>query len=73
MSITCIELQERRRWRLMFPLLAEPRTAGVCLEDGEGDTILELFDISGHLAYLVQMGKDPMRFILATDLDSRVH
>jgi len=65
-----IELQEQRQWRKMLPFLAGPGTAVVCLDDGERGTILEISEMAGHLAYLVQMEAGPMRFVLATDLDS---
>lgn len=73
MHMNFIDLQERRRWHRMLPLLAGPGTAVVCLADGEQGTILELSERAGHLAYLVQMGLGPIRFVLATDLDSAIH
>lgn len=73
MTIDLQDLQERRRWRQMLPLLAGPGTAVVCLEDGERGTILEISEMAGHLAYLVQLEGGRLRLVLATDLDSATH
>ena len=57
----------------MLPLLAGPGTAVVCLEAGERGTILEISEMVGHLAYLVQLETESVWLVLATDLDSAFH
>ena len=64
------DLQVRRKSRRMFPLLAEPGTAVRCLDDGKYGVILEISEISGHLAYRVQLMAGPVRLVLATRLDT---
>jgi hypothetical protein len=55
------------------PLAAGPSIVVVCLEDGERGTILEISEMAGHLAYLVQLETESVRLVLATDLDSAIH
>lgn len=63
------DLQVRRKWRQMLPLLAEPGTAVQCLDDGEYGAILDITEIAGQTVYRVQLMAGPVRLVLATHLD----
>jgi hypothetical protein len=73
MTMDLQTLQERRRWRHLLPLLAEPGTKVICLDDGARGTILDLTDNNGQLAYRVQVGTERIRIVLATRLDMLPH
>lgn len=63
------DLPLRRKWRYLLPLLAEPGTRVICLDDRAQGTILALTDDNGQLAYHVQAGTESVRVVLATHLD----
>lgn len=54
----------------MLPLLAGPGTKIVCLDDQKSGTILEIAEMNGQLAYLVQLQAGTLRLVRATGLQA---
>jgi hypothetical protein len=52
----------------MLPLLAGPGTQIICLDDQQPGTILEISEMQGKLAYLVQLQAGTLRLVCATHL-----
>jgi hypothetical protein len=67
--VTSPNLADRHRQRYLYPLLAEPGNAVVCLSDGAMGTIVAIEDLAGHLAYRVHLVDGTLRHVLATALD----
>ena len=70
MTLDPLYLEARRHQRSIYPLLAEPGNAIVCLSDGAAGTIVAIEDLAGQTAYRVQLGNGTMRHVLAIDVDT---
>lgn len=69
MTLDPLRLEARRRDRYVYPLLAEPGNAVVCLSDGAAGTIVAIEDLAGQLAYRVEVADGTRRHVFATHLD----